>query len=521
MTTPELPAAGGDEATLGASALRGGFWALVNQAAPLISTTIISVVAARVLGPASMGRQSFISFVALTATFVSVAGLPTATARAVGEALGREESGALRAMARWAFRISAVSATASVTVLVVVAVAGAAPQAAWLFAAALVGFGTLHRVAASFLVGARRWRQHSTILVAVAIMNGAFTVVVLLAGGGVVGMFVVFAVTAGVMALSAILYVKRLLAGLPAAASATYVHDLQRRTRRYALGASVPIILGFVVSQRSEFFFLERQSTETQIALYSIAFSITTALAGFPGALGTITTPSASHLVGAGAFNAIRTGYGRAVRLILLVSLPATALGLALGPRLVEILYGHVYAGAGDVLLVLLLPLPLVAISSVSWGVLVAYERVRFPIVITAVAALVDVALAFVLVPGLDAIGAAIANATAQTTVFAIELAYCARLIGRIDVSSAFAFRVTLMSALGGGCALLVIRAIPGAGGLVLATLAGLLGLLAAARVLRALSKDDADWLVLRSGGTIRRVAVLARHFFASTGTDG
>ena len=106
MTTPELPAAGGDEATLGASALRGGFWALVNQAAPLISTTIISVVAARVLGPASMGRQSFISFVALTATFVSVAGLPTATARAVGEALGREESGALRAMARWAFRIS-------------------------------------------------------------------------------------------------------------------------------------------------------------------------------------------------------------------------------------------------------------------------------------------------------------------------------------------------------------------------------------------------------------------------------
>ena len=334
-------------------------------------------------------------------------------------------------------------------------------------------------------------------------------------------MFVVFAVTAGVMALSAILYVKRLLAGLPAAASATYVHDLQRRTRRYALGASVPIILGFVVSQRSEFFFLERQSTETQIALYSIAFSITTALAGFPGALGTITTPSASHLVGAGAFNAIRTGYGRAVRLILLVSLPATALGLALGPRLVEILYGHVYAGAGDVLLVLLLPLPLVAISSVSWGVLVAYERVRFPIVITAVAALVDVALAFVLVPGLDAIGAAIANATAQATVFAIELAYCARLIGRIDVSSAFTLRVTLMSALGGGCALLVIRAIPGAGGLALATLAGLLGLLAAARVLRALSRDDADWLVLRSGGTIRRVAVLARHFFASTGQNG
>ena len=110
--------------------------------------------------------------------------------------------------------LSAISATVGATAMVAIALAeGGGAQAAWLFAAAVVGFGKMHRVVSSFLVGARRWRQPSTD------SRRGGDVQRCVHGrraprGGLSGrLFVVFAVTSAVIALSgASVYVKRLLA---------------------------------------------------------------------------------------------------------------------------------------------------------------------------------------------------------------------------------------------------------------------------------------------------------------------
>ena len=65
ITDPEPKAVAG---TTGSSVLRGGFWNVASVLLPQIYLLVLSIVAARFLGPENMGRQSFIAFIALSAT---------------------------------------------------------------------------------------------------------------------------------------------------------------------------------------------------------------------------------------------------------------------------------------------------------------------------------------------------------------------------------------------------------------------------------------------------------------------
>ena len=71
---------GGEDAvarTTGRSVLGGGMWYLLARAAPQLYTVAVSVAAARFLGAEGLGRQSFISFVALSTAMVVGGGFPS------------------------------------------------------------------------------------------------------------------------------------------------------------------------------------------------------------------------------------------------------------------------------------------------------------------------------------------------------------------------------------------------------------------------------------------------------------
>jgi len=57
---------------------------------------------------------------------------------------------------------------------------------------------------------------------------------------------------------------------------------LRRATARYSGYMTLSIMLSYIAWRRSEFFFLAYYSTDTQIALYSIAFAATSALSALP-----------------------------------------------------------------------------------------------------------------------------------------------------------------------------------------------------------------------------------------------
>jgi O-antigen/teichoic acid export membrane protein len=479
----------------GGRALAGGIWTGASQFVPYLYTTITSIVAARILGPTDMGRQSFIAFVVLIAQTICTSGLSYSIARYVGELMGRGESTSVRSLVSLGWKLAFGASLVAAGALVAVAAAGAEPREAWLFGAVAVLAGGLHKVPASTLIGGQHWRSQSVIVLVTGAASVVATIVVLELDWGVNGMIGVLAVATVAMLAWSMRLARRFVRSLPVPQV-----PLDEITRRavvtFAAANSVPVILTFLVMQRSEFFFLDYYSSDAQIAYYSIAFATMLALLALPSAIRMVVIPSVANLVGAGDFDRIRRGFSRLVRLSILVTFPLTAAALSLGPDLITLIYGAPYAPAGTVLLILAAPIPLVPLSSSASALLTGYGRIKVPTLVSGGAALVDVGAAALLVPHLDAKGAAIANVLALVTASLLLLPHCSRIVGGIDVSRSHVVRIAVTSALAGGAARLVLTVGEGMGIFIAAAAVGvaLFGVLAV--VLKVVPRQDADWLV-------------------------
>ena len=494
-------------ATTGRSVVSGGLWYVASYAIPQGYTLIVSIVAARFLGPDGMGRQSFIAFVAITTTTVLSSSMYTAVMRYIGETAGRGRAELLKGLLWWAWRVEGVAALLGGGVLGESAALGARPQGAWAFAAVVTAVGILHTVPTAVLIGLQRFRRAAVVGLVTGFVGTPAVAIVLWQGGGITGMFATEAVVGilnlawtGTLARRSLGAVERDRHHEP---EPRELGTLRRSVGRFALLSSLGVFLQLIVGTRSEFFFLAHYSGDAQIAFYSIAYSAVAALRLLPQALANSTAPAFATLFGAQAFDRIRSGYSRSLRLLVIAMLPLTAAALALGPELIEEVYGRNYAGAGTPVRILLAAFPVIALSSLANSLLAGFGKIRVPLAANAIAAAVDLGLAALLVPSLDARGAAIANAAGQG-IFALVVLYAAgRLAAPVEWRLAALARNAAAAALAGAAGWAVLRGLDGFTGLVAAAGALTAAYAAMAISLRVLPAQDAAWLEQTLGGRL------------------
>jgi O-antigen/teichoic acid export membrane protein len=504
-------AASAASATTGRSVLGGGVWSATGKLVPQLYTLAISIAAARFLTSGEFGRQSFIAFCELSVVMLLTAGLPIGLMRYIGETLGRERPDVVRGLVRWAWGVETVAAAAGAGLLVLVAALGAEPTGAWALAGVACALGILHTVPSAFLIGAQLWRWATIAGLASGLIATVATIAVLAAGGGITGMFAVeAAISALVLAWTTVLARRAVVRRGPAVSPAG---ALRRDVTRWSLIASIGVLLNFVVWRRFELFFLNAFSPDSQIAVYSIAFALVVAMARVPEAVAEVSSPAIATLYGAGQHPRIRSGYGRAARLVLIMALPMTAAGFALGPPAIGTIWGSDYEGAGPVLLIMLATFPLLPLVFLARGALVGIGRQKVLIVVSAIAGAVDIGLAAVLVPTLDAVGAALANAGGQVAAGVPVIVAARQTFGEIDWAPGALLRTAVASAFGGLVALGTVLAIGGVAGLLAGLAAGAAAFGAGAATLKILPADDARWLDEAighlAGGWVGRAALL------------
>jgi glycosyltransferase involved in cell wall biosynthesis/O-antigen/teichoic acid export membrane protein len=478
--------------TTGLSVIAGGIWNSFSQALPQGFALIVSIAAARYLGPSGMGRQSFIAFTMISLSQLISEGLKEALMRSIGETLGADRHGAVRGLVRWALPITVAGGLAGGAVLAVAGLLGASPTAAWLLAGAecalIVGAGVPWAV----LAGSQMWRQASMVGLVTAMVGVPVTIVVLAAGGGITGMFAVEAATAAVALVAIGVLAWRALRRLPGPIGD--IADLRHRTSRYAVLATLMTLATFVVWQRSEFFFLSAYSTDRQIAFYSIAFAAANGLALLPGALAGTLSPAFATLYGARDHTRIHSGYWRAQRLLPTVSFPLLAGSLALGPALIKLAYGASYAPAGPVLLILLALFPLIPLLGTANALLVGLGALRIALICEAVGGLVTIGLNFLLVPAHAAIGAALADIGGQLAVVLPILVYAGRLVGPAAVDVGAIARAIAASVVAGVAAWIADSLLGGVAGLILGVAAGVFVFVLLASLVEVVPRRDQQW---------------------------
>ena len=501
----------GAEATTGASVVRGGLWKMFSNALPQLYALTLSIAAARYLGPDGMGRQSFIAFAEILTIEVISSGLAMAAQRYIGEAVGARRGAQARWLALTIFKIELVGAAIGGGVLIALGLHGQEPQAAWILAGVAAVSGVLATVPGAVLSGLQRWRDATIAGLATGGFGTVATLIVLALGGRITAMFAVEAVSLSIAFLWTGLLARR---ALPAVADTVEREpELRRRTLRFAAYSSVGALLTLIVWRRSEFFFLNHYSADREIAFYSIAFAVVSALVRLPSAMGQVLAPAVATLFGAGAHERIRRGFSRALRLLLIATIPIVAASAALGPETLKLIWGDAYAPTRDPFLIMVAASLLTPMTVTAASLLAGLGRVRVPLVVNTCAGAVDLGLAYLLVPHHGAVGAAIANAGAQATAGIPLIASCSRLAGPIRWGPGSLLRCAVYSALGGVAAWAVVSALGGVIGIVLGLLAGLTLFLGLASTIGLLHRDDADWLAAVVGsklGNAPRRLVLA-----------
>jgi len=498
-------------ATTARSVLSGSFWSTTGNLLPQAYTLVVSIAAARFLTSGEFGRQSFIAFVELSLVMLLTAGLPIGLMRYIGETLGRGRADVVRGLVRWAWGVEFAAAAVGTAVMLVCAALGAEPTGAWALAGIACGLGILHTVPSSLLIGAQLWRSASIAGLVNGVIGTFATVGVLWAGGGMTGMFAVEAAASFLILIWTTILARR--AEIRLSAVAARPGAVRDSVIRWTLVASIGVALNFVVWRRSELFFLNAFSTDTEIAVYSIAFALVSAMVRIPEALAAVSSPAIATLFGAGEHDRIRAGYARAARLALIMALPLTVAGFALGPPAIQTIWGSQYHEAGPVLLIMLSTFPFLPTFSIARGALVGVGRQRTLIGASALAAAVDIGLALLLVPPYAAVGAALANAGAQVAAGIPIIAAGRRTFGRVDWAPGAVLRTTVASAVAGLIALAVDRALGGVAGLLLGLAFGIGAFVAGAAIVKILPADDARWIDeavgRRAHGQVGRLALL------------
>jgi O-antigen/teichoic acid export membrane protein len=498
--------------TTGTGVIRGGIWTATSRIIPQLNIIALSIAAGRFLGPTDMGRQSYIAFISASVVLVATASLPQAMSRFVAEALGGGRGGVARALLRMTWRFEVALAIAAVAALEAYAWLAGDPAAAWALTAIACGLGVLHTVPSGLLVAAQRWREATIVGLATGVVSVPATIAVLAAGGGITGFFAVEAVVAAVNLAWTARLARRLLPSLPPPEALQ--PDVRREFLRFAAISSLFVAIEFVVWRRSEFFFLQRFSTDAEIGFYSIAFAAALGLTRVPEALARVTTPAVASLAGEGARDRIRNGYWRALRLLVFATPPVAVGAAVLGPELIELAYGSEFARAGDVLLVMLAPLPLLPILAISNALMFGLGRLRVLVIAGLTATLVNLALAALLIPRYDAIGAAVSNVCAQLTAGVPVLVAVARSLRPTDLPLGAVLRSVGVSLVSGAAAAAMLLALGGIPGTLAGAAAGLGVFWILGTRVGIVAERDSQWLAEAGGGRLgERVGAFTSRF--------
>lgn len=454
-----------------------------------------SVLVARTLGPQEFGTYRLVMGLVWGLEVAAVLAFPNAVTKFTAELSGLDERGRdARVLGFFARRATLTYLVAAVPVLLF------ADRIAHFFhdaaIAPLLALGALavlpgvyHGLLAGALRGRQRFRELAALGLGQSLLGVVGTALVLVLGGGLHGLFVLFLVLNLVnLALVGLAMRGQWVSGEILGSALT------GRMGWYGAAMGLIAVLGAVIWERSEVFFLGRWTIPEQVGFYSLAYTLALHLRRLlTTSFGEVLFPVIAHLQGQGDENRIATAFVQATRYLIMVACPLVVGGAIFAEPAIRLLFGPAYVAAAPVLAVLMVSAGAVALAQPAAAILVNKERFRFLTVSFAALAAGNVALDVLLIPAGAALGAAVANTTTQLAAVGAQLVIVVRLLGvRFPLG-------TLLRALGAaGLAALPAWGLGGSGdapGLALGLIVLAVGYPLALRLAGALDGEDGERL--------------------------
>ena len=150
-----------------------------------------------------------------------------------------------------------------------------------------------------------------------------------------------------------------------------------------------------------------------EVGYYSAAQKIIQLLYVLPTLVATSIFPVIARMAMTNAVF-VKTMLEKAVRVIILISVPIAAIGLAFAPQIINLLFGDEYSPAILTFRILMLTVLIVYPSTLIGNAIFAYDKQKSFVLFVLIAALGNVAFNFLLIPKFGIEGAAVSTVITQ-----------------------------------------------------------------------------------------------------------
>ena len=414
---------------------RAGFWRLSAVGVSVLFGFCSLLLVARSLGPELFGQYAFALWLATAAAPVAGASMSALTSRAIANMQSREKpqiaSGIFYFVLRQRCRSLALYCLLYLLLIVPCTrfFDGNIPLAPLL----LAGFATLVRLSGGIVAIALRGLRRFDLLAAIHLLGAATMLLLVLlslqtvtSGINQVYLFLLAPAVASMLTVCT----SALCAGklLPLKQARKPGVELKEQLARGLRSSLLPVILDVVIWQHAELIALGRARSTTDLGYYLLCVMISgRVMQALPTLYTTCILPLRLRMMPDRHSTNATDAYRRTTLGMAWLALPVCAFGVAFCPSLINWCFGAAYLPAVMPLRILLVATALGSISSVSVTRLANEERKRAHIWLSAVGAMLTLALAWPLSASAGMTGAAIASAIAQCVCAIGTMVICIR----------------------------------------------------------------------------------------------
>jgi O-antigen/teichoic acid export membrane protein len=426
---------------------RNSGWYGLENVVSSVASLVASIAIARTLGPSKMGYIIYVMWIAGVVSSLGGLGIPATTQKYMAEFVGMGDRGTARYIFFRTFILQICVATIATGGILFWVLRD--PNAQYKWAAVLVVLSIWPAMVNTIPAMANiATEELSKNMPASVISTFVYLAVI---GATLVFKWGVTGVGAAFFTMRVVDFLVRLIPTMKRVLAWDKSHvmpaGLPKRMITFAWQSVASMIVALIVWNRSEVILLKHLCSDIrQIAYYSLAFSMAEQLL------------LSAKIFGGAASVTIFAQYGRdksklsaitasTVRYLALTSIPLHFISAALAAPALLFLYGDQYRGAVMVAtLAPLLCLPKAFIGPVQ-SLLQSAERQGYIIAATVLAGIVDIGVAWYLIPAHGAVGACIGSGAAQVTaigmMWAIGIHVCKVKLPWMQIA-----KVTLISAL-------------------------------------------------------------------------
>lgn len=465
-------------------------WYGLENAINSILTVFTSIAIARTLGPAKMGYIIYVTWIASVVSDLGGLGIPSTTRKYMAEFLGKGDKGTARYIFFRTFFLQAALATLTTGGLVFWVLRDAAGD--YKLASVLVVLSIwpsmANAISAQANVASEELSKNLPASAVSILLYFFMILATVVFHWGVVG------VGASMLGMRLADFLVRVFPTMKRILAWDTVHvqpeGLSNRMLTFAWQSVAVLLVEMIVWQRSEFILLKHLCADIrQVAYYSVAFSMAERLL------------ISASIFGSAASATIFAQYGRdksrvpeitasTFRYLALTSIPLHVISAALATPTLLLLYGKAYTGAAMVVtLAPLLCMPKAFIGPVR-SLLQSHERQSFVIAATVFAGIVDIAVAWYLIPAHGAVGACIGSGAAELTAIGMMWAIGIYLY-KVKLPWLLVAKVVFISALASLTAHFIASSLPPLWGILCGGTASLIVLFALFYVMRVLKPED------------------------------